>query len=207
MHADAARATQETGATQTMGATSRAKTPERWVLGGRTFLPIENITVQQEFTANSLISRINLTPMREVESYDSYARRLMDSLSESAAVLAVIGCLFVPEDAVQPGQDPGQAWTPAIARQTADFVAHLTDPADRASVRAYAVGMAKGFFQHEIASPEISLSSSRRGKRWGRRPRASTGSGPTSLWSSLKAIMTVPSTSRPGRSAPSSRRA
>lgn len=139
------------------------ETRERHVLGGRTFLVVQEGTVEQDLEILALIKQAGLdnTIMAEDEDPDVFALRLFAQAVRNRSVLRLLGCLLVPEEVAKRGQDdPGEAWSTEIGEQTADFLRTLRDPTDKAHVKSLVLSLLVPFVREGISSIWTSTMSS-----------------------------------------------
>ncbi len=178
---------------------------QKHVLGGRTFLAIRESTVEQDFRFLALIgrARIDEITMAQGENPEDFARRLLETTIESGVILDLLGCLLVPEDVTPRDRDPGEAWTPEIGRQTAQFLGQLKDPKDKAEVRSLVLSLLVSFFESGIVSLWSSTTSSSEAipePDSRQASRAGTDPGPSSSRNSPPGTTTAPRESPVGRS-------
>ena len=171
---------------------------EKHTIGGRTFLPLRESTVEQDFRFLALIKRaqIDEVVMQPGASPEAFARRLLEVTIESGLILDLLGCLLVPEDIASRDRDPGEVWTSEVGRETAQFLGQLRDPKDKAEVRGLVLSLLVSFFESGIVSLWNSTTSFAeaipRSKR-DQEPQAGTDCGPNSSESSPRATTTEPS--------------
>ena len=135
---------------------------ERHKLGGRTFVVVRESTVEQDYTFLAMIrdagvAELTMDPEEEPEGF---ARRILEAVIRSGAVLKLLGCLLVPEELVPKRSrftigrrpEPGEMWTPEIAGETAEFLGRLHDPADKTKVQALVLSLLLSFFESGIVS-------------------------------------------------------
>ena len=177
---------------------------EKHILGGRTFLPVLESTVEQDFRFLRLIgqARIDEVVMQPGESPEAFARRLLEATIESGVILDLLGCLLVPEDLASGDRDPGEVWTSELGHETARFLGGLRDAEDKARVRSLVLSLLVSFFESGIVSLWTSPTSSSEAipsTRKGPAPSAGTGPGPVSSGSLPQATTTGLSGSSAGR--------
>ena len=178
---------------------------EKHTIGGRTFLPLRESTVEQDFRFLALIkrARIDEVVMQPGESPEAFARRLLEVTIESGVILDLLGCLLIPEDIAPQDRDPGEVWTPEVGRETAQFLGQLRDPKDKAEVRGLVLSLLVTFFESGIVSLWTSTTSSAEAIP---NPKASpahpagTDPGLNSSGNSPRATTTAPGGSSAGRS-------
>lgn len=136
---------------------------EKHVLGGRTFLTIKESTVEQDFLFLALVKRARLDEvvLEPGESPEDFARRLLEAAVESGAILEILACLLVPEQAAPRGRDPGEAWTREMAEETARFVGGLKKPEDKDKIKGLVLSLLIPFVESGIVSLRTSMTSSR----------------------------------------------
>lgn len=178
---------------------------EKHVLGGRTFLPLRESTVEQDFRFLSLIkrARVDEVVMHPGESPEAFARRLLEVTIESGVILDLLGCLLIPEDLAPGDRDPGEVWTSELGRETAQFLGQLHDPKDKAEVRGLVLSLLVSFFESGIVSLWTSRTSSVETiPSLGSNPAHPDGTAPglNSFGSSPRATTIEPSGSFAGRS-------
>ena len=164
---------------------------EKHGLGRRTFLTIKASTVEQDFRFLALVKRARLdeVTLEPGESPEGFARRLLEAAVESAAILEILGCLLVPEEAVPRGRDPGEAWTREMAEETARFIGGLKKPEDKDKIHGLVLSLLIPFVESGIVSLRTSMTSSDGAvpsTRKGRRSPGATGPGQGSSSSSAK---------------------
>jgi hypothetical protein len=178
---------------------------EKHTIGGRTFLPLRESTVEQDFRFLALIkrARIDEVVMQPGESPEAFARRLLEVTIESGVILDLLGCLLIPADIAPQDRDPGEVWTPVIGQETARFLGQLRDPKDKAEVRGLVLSLLVSFFESGIVSLWTSTTSSTEAipsPKDSQAHPAGTAPGPSSSASSPQATTTAPSGSSAGRS-------
>lgn len=89
------------------------------------------------------------------ETQDQFIERIAMTAYESGAALELLGGLFIPD-----GTDP-RAWTPALARQTAEFFGNVTDPESKRELRQQIAAALFYFFVSALASSKTSPKSGR----------------------------------------------
>ncbi len=178
---------------------------QKHVLGGRTFLPIGESTVEQDFRFLALIkrARIDEVLMDPGESPESFARRLLEVTIESGVILDLLGCLLIPEDTAPQDRDPGEVWTRQMCEETARFLGQLRDPKDKAEVRSLVLSLLVSFFESGIVSLWNSTTSSAEAIPAPKNQNAAPGGtdpGPNLSMNSPPETTNAPSTSSAGRS-------
>lgn len=181
--------------------------PEKHALGGRTFLTVRESTVEQDFRFLALVkrARIDEVTIQPGEIPEAFARRLLEATVESGAILDLLGCLLVPEEAAPRDRDPGEAWTREMGEETARFLGSLRSPADKATVRSLVLSLLVSFFDSGIVSLWTSTTSSGEAIPNTTPTPPSPGAtdpGPSLSWSSPTATTIEPSGSFDGPSVP-----
>ena len=176
---------------------------EKHTLGGRTFLPLRESTVEQDFRFLALVGRARISDvvMQPGERPEAFARRLLDVTIESGVILDLLGCLLVPEELAPQDRDAGEVWTPEVGQETARFLGQLRDPKDKAEVRGLVLSLLVSFFESGIVSLWTSRTSSVETIPGpGSNPAHPDGMdpGPNSFGSSPQATTTEPSGSSAG---------
>lgn len=177
---------------------------EKHTIGGRTFLPLRESTVEQDFRFLALIkrARIDEVVMQPGESPEVFARRLLEATIESGVILDLLGCLLIPEDCAPQDRDPGEVWNSEVGRETAQFLGGLRDPRDKAQVRSLVLSLLVCFFESGIVSlwnSTTSFAEAIPNSKTGQQNQEGTAPGPNSSESSPRATTTGPSGSSAGR--------
>ncbi len=178
---------------------------EKHVLGGRTFLPLRESTVEQDFRFLALVkrARIDEVVMHPGERPEAFARRLLEATIESGVILDLLGCLLIPEDCAPQDRDPGEVWTPEMGQETARFLGQLRDANDKAQVRSLVLSLLVCFFESGIVSlwtSPMSFAEAIPNCKEDQQNQDGTASGPTSSANSPLGTTTGPSGSSAGRS-------
>ena len=180
---------------------------QKHTLGGRTFLTVAESTVEQDFHFLSLVkrARIDEITMQPGETPEAFARRLLEATVESGAILELLGCLLVPEEAAPTDRDPGEVWTRQMGQETARFLGQLRSPEDKATVRSLVLSLLVSFFESGIVSLWTSKTSCEGAIPDPEKNQpAATDAGPTSCWSSPQATTNGPNGSGAGHCGPPS---
>jgi len=145
---------------------------EKHTIGGRTFLTIKESTVEQDFLFLALVKRARLDDvvLEPGESPEDFARRLLEAAVENGAILEILACLLVPEEAAPRGRDPGEAWTREMSEETARFLGGLKRPEDKDKIRGLVLSLLIPFVESGIVSLRTSMRSS-----YGAVPKTSKG--------------------------------
>jgi len=178
---------------------------EEHTIGGRTFLTIKESTVEQDFLFLALVKRARLDDvvLEPGESPEDFARRLLEAAVESGAILEILACLLVPEEAAPRGRDPGEAWTREMAEETARFLGGLKKPEDKDKIRSLVLSLLIPFVESGIVSLRTSMRSSRAAvpkTRTNPRSPGATVHGQASFSSSPEATMNARNASSAGPS-------
>ena len=136
--------------------TPRNETPQVVTIGGRSFMAVQEGTLRHDLHYMELVSKMGLQSlqMRTEEAPEEYAVRLLGELVRAGAVLEMLGTLLLPV-----GKRPDE-WTPAMAAETADFFAGLTNPADKAAVQGQVITLLLDFFERGMVGLWTSRKSS-----------------------------------------------
>jgi hypothetical protein len=177
---------------------------EKHTVGGRTFLPLRESTVEQDFRFLALVgrARIDEVVMQPGERPEAFARRLLEAVIKSGVILDLLGCLLVPEDIAPRDRDPGEVWTSEVGQETARFLGQLRDPKDKAEVRGLVLSLLVSFFERGIVSLWTSPTSFAEAipiPTPNQMSPAGMAPGPNSSGSSPQATTTGPSGSSAGR--------
>ena len=151
-------------------------TAERYVLGGRAFVPLTLNTLLHKLTVGEHIEAAGLAEptLLPTEGLEAFTQRLIGSLMRSRRALQLVGCFLLPED-----RTPAE-WTPAMADETADFLGKLSDPADHQEFDSILAGLVLRFLESGVMSLMISRSSSPSTKAPFVGPNADSASGANS---------------------------
>ena len=133
---------------------------ERHVLGGRAFLTVQESTVEQDFIFLTLIKQagIDEVVMAEGEDAGEFARRILEATVKGGKALELLGCLLVPEKSIPKRRwghrriDPGEIWTPELARETAEYIGSLRTREDKAKINSLVLSLLLSFFSTGIVS-------------------------------------------------------
>lgn len=123
-----------------------------FVLGGREFRLVEHSTTRRRWWLTGLIERAGIAnrEQQEGEDADRYARRLlMEFMDLPEAFLIIGGCIVYADKA-------DRDWTPAMAKEIADFLSELTASEDHQTLQTFALSMVSGFFESGIDLSQIS---------------------------------------------------
>lgn len=129
---------------------------EKIRIGGRTFVPVKNSTIEHDFWLMAHIRGAGLDRIAigEDEAPDDFAVRLLGEVIDSGRIFPILGGLFLPE------KTSSLNWTPEVAEETAAFLKKLSDPGDKAQIQQQVVSLLLSFFQSGLASLRISRKSS-----------------------------------------------
>ncbi len=125
-------------------------------IGGRTFIPVRDSTIEHDFWLMAHIRGAGLDRIAigDGEAPDDFAVRILAEVISSGRIFPILGGLFLPEK-ISPLD-----WTPAVAEETAAFLRKISDPADKAVIQQQVVSLLLSFFQTGLASLTISRKSS-----------------------------------------------
>ena len=131
---------------------------DRHKLGGRSFLTVQDATVEQDFLFLELIhnAHIDRIVLSEGEDAAEFSERILGALVGDGAVLKLLGCLLVPAAAPTRRlgfrRDTTITWTPELGAETARFLGGLKSPEDKAKIRALVLTLLVHFFENGIVS-------------------------------------------------------
>lgn len=134
---------------------SAAKKPQTITLGGRDFVPVLTSTIEHDYWLMSKIRAAGLDHIdkREEETAEAFVTRLLVEVIDSGVAFDLLGGLLLPIAFVP------EAWTPACAIETANFIKRLTAPVDKAIVQSQTISLLIGFFENGLSSLTISPNS------------------------------------------------
>lgn len=120
---------------------------EKIELGGRTYVPVKNSTIEHDFW---LMGQIRSAGLDEVhikpdERPEDFALRLLRDVINSGHVFLLLGGLLIPEGTAF------EDWTPELADETAGTLKKLTAPGDKEKVREQVLSLLIGFFETGLA--------------------------------------------------------
>jgi len=140
---------------------------EKIGIGGRTFVPVRNSTIEHDFWLMAHIRGAGLDRIAigEGEAPDDFAVRLLGEVIDSGRIFPILGGLFLPEGT------SSLDWTPEVAEETAAFLKRISEPQDKLEVQKQVISLLIDFFQSGLASLRISRKSS------GTDPEAAPGFG------------------------------
>ena len=139
---------------------------EKHVLGGRTFVPVSESTVEHDYHFLALLHRAGLGDVELLpgETGGVFAERILRQVIASGQVRPLLGCLLVPEPAAgTPTRPPGELWTPEMGQDTARYLGGLIEEQDKAMVRSLVISLLIDFFQSGLSSLRASATSSAEG--------------------------------------------
>lgn len=116
---------------------------ERYLLGGRCFVPVTHSTVEHDFTFMGLVHEAGLDTLEPApgEAYPAFAERLLKHAVTSKKTMPMLGCLLIPEGMRQ------EDWTPALCDETAQFIGRLTSDEDKSKVHQLVLSLLIDFFR------------------------------------------------------------
>jgi hypothetical protein len=120
---------------------------EKIELGGRTYVPVKNSTIEHDFWLMGQIRAAGLDEVhvRPDERPEDFAVRLLRDVINSGRVFLLLGGLLIPEGVAS------EDWTPEIAEDTAGTLKKLTTPDDKEKVREQVISLLIGFFETGLA--------------------------------------------------------
>lgn len=134
------------------------------VLGGVTYVQINESTVEHDLHFTKLVRRasIDSTVMEDGEAPSRFARRVLDAALVQGDVLEILGCILIPKDLVEEGQEPGDFWTPEIARRTREQLGKVRATRDKIDVEGLVLELLIRFFEAGVVSFEAMRTASLR---------------------------------------------
>ena len=146
---------------------------EKIKIGGRTFVPVKNSTIEHDFWLMAHIRGAGLDriAIEEGEAPDDFAMRLLGEVINSGRIFPILGGLFLPE------KISSLDWTPEIADETASFLKKISDPQDKLEIQRQVISLLISFFQSGLAS----LRNSRKSSGTGPQSTSDSGSGDRSI--------------------------
>ena len=131
---------------------------EHFEIGGKTFqLAGEGTARHDVFTMRQIAAcGVNAVAQRDGETDDEFTYRLYLTALQTGDIFLLLGGLLVPVGTVPMG------WSEAIAKETAEFIANITDPGDKAKVRILLASALTPFFFGGRRSSKTSRNSSPR---------------------------------------------
>jgi len=144
---------------------------ETFSLGGRQYRTVSTSTIEHDIATTIVIraSGLGELTLGPDELPEAFAFRLLNTLMESGRTFEILGCLLVPADISDID------WTPALGKETAAKLRLITDPEEKATIRAQILAAITGFFASGLLSSEIFRNSSKA------EALASTTSGGTTI--------------------------
>jgi hypothetical protein len=168
------------------------------IIGGTTYNELTETTMEQDAAILREVRAVGVESFEpsEGESAEAFLERILLALIEGGQAARLLGCFLVPE---------GREWTRELAAETGDIFRRVTDPNDKATLRAILMPMLNIFFIVGLASAATSrkYSAALRGILGQPRKTAGTStsaSGRTSSASWLVGILTAPLQWLAGRS-------
>lgn len=121
-------------------------------IGGKTFDVVQEGSIRFELHVEATLRRYGLQriEIQKGESPDAFATRLFDEIISTGACLEIVSLFLTPS---------GVPWSVPQVAKTAEFLADLTDPVDKAKVRDLVVQAFMGFFKSGLALLVISRTS------------------------------------------------
>ena len=140
---------------------------EKIRIGGRTFVPVSNSTIEHDFWLMAHIrgAGLNRIAIGEGEAPEDFAVRMLSEVISSGRIFPILGGLFLPE------KISSLNWTPEVADETAAFLKRISDPDDKGLIQQQVISLLLSFFQSGLASLTISR------KSLGTGPEGAPGSG------------------------------
>jgi len=134
---------------------------EKIRIGDRTFVPVNNSTIEHDFWLMAHIRGAGLDRIAigEGEAPDDFAVRLLGEVIDSGRIFPILGGLFLPE------KIDSFDWTPQVAEETAAFLKKISDPHDKLEIQKQVISLLLSFFQSGLVSLRISRKSSGTGPK------------------------------------------
>jgi len=128
----------------------------RYTLNGRTFVPVGESTIGHDVWLIGQIRAAGLDEvlMRAGESTQGFAARLLHEVCAKGSIFTLLGGLIIPEGT------PGTEWCESIATQTAQHLATVSDPREKALVQSLIIEALVDFFGVGLSSFLTSQTSS-----------------------------------------------
>jgi hypothetical protein len=128
----------------------------RYILGGKPFVILGESTLEHDdYIAETLhrgaISRFDQEPD---ESHEDFSHRIESAIAGSGVGRQLLGAALVPEGMT------GAEWKPALAEETAQHLATITDPSEKALARSLQAAFILDFFRRGLIVLRSSKNSS-----------------------------------------------
>lgn len=125
-------------------------------IGGRRMVFVGESTARHDMWTMRQIAACGLNAITQGngETEEQFMYRLYTTALQTGDFFLLLGCLLMPEE-MKPNE-----WTPKTAEQTAEFLAQITDPPEKAKLRILLASGLMPFFQAGLRSSKISLKSS-----------------------------------------------
>lgn len=122
---------------------------------GRALKPVKNGTFEHDIYAMQIVSRSGLQQLQlaDGEDDDAFISRLAVKAWESGAAIDIMAALLMPAEL------EAVNWTPATARQLADFFRKVTDPESKRLLRMRIGAILFGFFVSALSFSKTSQKS------------------------------------------------
>ena len=129
---------------------------EHFEIGGKTFQLAGEGTARHDVYSMRQIAAcgLNMVAQRDGETDDEFTYRLYLTALQTGDIFLLLGGLLVPV-----GTGPSE-WSEGMARETADHIANITDPGDKAKVRILLASALTPFFVGGRRSSKTSRNSS-----------------------------------------------
>lgn len=147
---------------------------ERYILGGRAFVPVGESTVEHDISFREMICQAGLDDLvlNAGEAPEDYARRLLRQVISTGKVLPLLGLLLIPEG-IQ-----SEDWTPDLAQETVAYIKSLPGQEVMPILDGIVLSVLIPFFASGLASLWSSVTSSGAAASEPRNTPAGTGNGP-----------------------------
>ena len=117
-------------------------------IAGRHFKGASGTTAECDIWNQGLIAKSGLDKlhMMEGESADSFALRVLRTISAGTDIFLLLGGMLLP------AESEACDWSPAMAEETAHFLRKCTKPEDKQAINAQITAAIIGFLQAELIS-------------------------------------------------------
>jgi len=121
---------------------------EKYILGGRTFLPLAESTLEHDVELFRLLRSAGLREiaMQKGESGEAFGQRLLEELLAGGKALELLGCVLIPEGT------KSEDWTPEIGSQTAAHLAKISNSSEKLQIQSLLISLLILFFEHGLCS-------------------------------------------------------
>ncbi len=125
-------------------------------IGGRSFRRIEHPTLRLDIYGATLAARGGLVGVQAErgESEGDLCWRIAAGANEAGVLFELLGCTLIADELRD------DQWTEEVARETAAYLAELSDPAEKSKIHLQIGALLYPFFRDAIARLQTSPSSS-----------------------------------------------